>query len=89
MLGAALRYQGSYSVWNRLYKMGHCYLDLSLKADEGAVFLVGQVICESQKPSAWHITHHGAQQRYRGFRIKVTKKGLEHETFWVRGLDIS
>ncbi|GIW28439.1 MAG: hypothetical protein KatS3mg070_1802 [Meiothermus sp.] len=103
MPGTTLRYQGSFSVWNRLYKVGHFYLDLSLKGDESGAFLVGQVICETQKPSSWQITLHGPSQHYSSpvseygsFRIKVAEKGeydlelaLGHETFWVRGLDIS
>ncbi|KZK15548.1 hypothetical protein A3962_09955 [Meiothermus taiwanensis] len=101
-LGAPQRHQGLLNVWNRLYKIGSFYLDLSLKRGPNGAFLVGQVIGAAQKPPALRVTLHAPSYSRssfiteRGnFRIQLPDKGdleleltLDSETFWVRGLDV-
>lgn len=100
--GAPQRHQGPLSVWNRLYKMGSLYLDLSLKRDQNGAFLVGQVIGAAQKPPVLRVTLHtpgysrsSAIGERGNFRMQIPEKGgfeleltLESETFRVRGLDV-
>lgn len=101
-LGAPQQHQGLLTVWNRPYKMGSLYLDLSLKRNESGAFLVGQVVSAAQKPAAWRVTLHvpghsrsSPINEYGNFRIQIPGTGgleleltLENETFWVRGLDV-
>lgn len=99
---SAVRHQPIYSTWSKLYKAGDMYLDLSLKADGKATFLVGQVIAEAHQPVALSVVLQGPSKRntsavneYGTFRLIVPEKGdhvlefdLGEETFLVRGLEV-
>lgn len=41
---SALRHQGFQAAWNKLYSVGSCYLDLSLKPEAGYSLLLGKVV---------------------------------------------
>ncbi len=99
---STVRHQNFHGTWNKLYKAGDMYLDLSLKVEGRGATLVGQVIAEAHKPVALSVVLHGPGgsnlspvNEYGNFRLNVQEKGdhvlefdLGGETFWVRGLEV-
>lgn len=98
----AVRHQNLHGVWNKLYKAGDMYLDLSLKVEGKGAMLVGQVIAKAQKPVALNVVLHGPSgceaspvNEYGIFRLNIQEKGshmlefdLGEETFMVPGLEV-